>query len=210
MMKFPLAKHFLFMQQWGWKSSGVALALIIVAAPLLVKPIGVSTQYVILNGIAWDMVAPDIVYQAPNAKSGYASSNAYLNKGGGKYAKAIAEPLNYSLIFVLSMFIGGFVASRMQASGQTAPESMQTLVARQRFGSTVGKRYQAAFLGGFLALFGARLAGGCTSGHMLSGMMQTSLSGYLFTFVAFLIAVPAARLLYKNSLDLNNINSKDS
>ncbi|WP_300643307.1 YeeE/YedE thiosulfate transporter family protein [uncultured Helicobacter sp.] len=27
-------------------------------------------------------------------------------------------------------------------------------------------------LGGFLLLYGARMAGGCTSGHMMSGIMQ--------------------------------------
>jgi uncharacterized membrane protein YedE/YeeE len=55
------------------------------------------------------------------------------------------------------------------------------------------------FFAGILVLFGARLAGGCTSGHMMSGMMQTSLSGYLFALGAFAAAVPAAVLLYKRN-----------
>jgi len=46
-------------------------------------------------------------------------------------------------------------------------------------------------------LIGARLAGGCTSGHMMSGMMQTSLSGYLFALGTFAVAVPVAILMYK-------------
>ena len=41
----------------------------------------------------------------------------------------------------------------------------------------------AAFCGGFLMLFGSRMAGGCTSGHGLSGM------GLLAT--ASFVAVPA-------------------
>jgi len=55
------------------------------------------------------------------------------------------------------------------------------------------------FFTGILVLFGARLAGSCTSGHMMSGMMQTSLSGYLFALGAFAAAVPAAVLLYKRN-----------
>jgi uncharacterized membrane protein YedE/YeeE len=55
------------------------------------------------------------------------------------------------------------------------------------------------FFAGILVLFGARLAGGCTSGHIMSGMMQTSLSGYLFALGAFAAAVPAAVLLYKRN-----------
>ena len=57
-------------------------------------------------------------------------------------------------------------------------------------------RYLAVFLGGALVLFGARLAGGCTSGHMMSGMMQTSVSGYLFAIAAFAVAVPTAIIIY--------------
>ena len=56
-----------------------------------------------------------------------------------------------------------------------------------------------AFASGFFILFGARLAGGCTSGHMMSGMMQTSISGYIFAAAVFLIAIPTSLLIYKNS-----------
>ena len=44
---------------------------------------------------------------------------------------------------------------------------------------------------------GSRLAGGCTSGHMMSGIMQTSLSGYLFAAGAFAAGIPTAILLFK-------------
>ncbi|WP_422158141.1 YeeE/YedE thiosulfate transporter family protein [Lentibacter algarum] len=44
---------------------------------------------------------------------------------------------------------------------------------------------------------GARLAGGCTSGHMMSGMMQTAVSGYLFAAGAFAAAVPVALMMYR-------------
>ncbi|MCX8955661.1 YeeE/YedE thiosulfate transporter family protein, partial [Ruegeria sp. NA] len=51
--------------------------------------------------------------------------------------------------------------------------------------------------GGFVVLYGARLAGGCTSGHMMSGMMQTALSGYIFAAGAFAAAIPTAMLIYR-------------
>lgn len=54
-----------------------------------------------------------------------------------------------------------------------------------------------AFAGGFIVLYGARLAGGCTSGHMMSGMMQTALSGYLFALAAFAAAIPTAMIIYR-------------
>lgn len=69
---------------------------------------------------------------------------------------------------------------------------------RANFGDgSLNKRYLVAFIGGFLVLYGARLAGGCTSGHMMSGMMQTAVSGYIFAAGAFAAAVPVAILMYK-------------
>ncbi len=184
----------LLQKRWGWKTSGIALALSFLLAVFLVKPIGVSTQFVILDGVIWDAVSPELVVDSPENKSGYASTNAYLNKSGGKYAKHIANPMNYSFVFVLAMLVGGFVAARL--SNKEENDSY--------YGSSVNpydnlniKRFALAFLGGFLVLFGARLAGGCTSGHMMSGMMQTSLSGYLFAAGAFATAIPTALLIYK-------------
>ena len=64
-------------------------------------------------------------------------------------------------------------------------------------GASTAKRFIVTFLSGFIVLYGARLAGGCTSGHMMSGMMQTAISGYLFTAGAFIAAVPTAILMFK-------------
>ena len=55
-----------------------------------------------------------------------------------------------------------------------------------------------AVLGGFLLIFAARLAGGCTSGHMLSGTTQLALSGLVFAIAAFGTgACSLVRFLYR-------------
>jgi len=190
-------KNFIYQNQWGWFASGISLGIIFLLAVAFVKPIGVSTQFVIFDGIVWNIFSDQIVVENSNAKSGYSSSNAYLNKSGGKYAKNIANPLNYGFIFVLAMVAGGFLGRRLQSKNGGEDESIVPIVWTDRYGHSLSKRYLAAFIGGFLALFGARLAGGCTSGHMMSGMMQTSLSGYLFAMGAFAAAVPAAVLIYR-------------
>lgn len=188
---------FLFQRQWNWFSSGIALGIVFLLCVALVKPIGVSTQFVILDGIFWDAISNDIVVENSSAKSGYSSSNTYLNKSGGKYAKSVANPMNYSFVFVLAMIFGGFVAARLQSNKNEEESLSIPSVWRENFGDSPVKRYLASFVGGLLVLFGSRLAGGCTSGHMMSGMMQTSLSGYLFAFGAFVMAVPVAFFLYK-------------
>ncbi|MBY8976922.1 YeeE/YedE family protein [Rhodobacteraceae bacterium NNCM2] len=176
-----------------WRIGGLALGTVFFLAVLLVKPIGVSTQFIILDGILWDAVDPAAVTQT---ETGYTSANAYLAKSDGKYAKSVASPLNYSFIFVLAMIAGGAL-SAWQRGGIGAEERRIPALWRANFGDDVLQRYGAAFIGGFIVLYGARLAGGCTSGHMMSGMMQTAVSGYLFAAGAFLAAVPTAMMLYR-------------
>jgi hypothetical protein len=180
----------------SWKTGGVLLGLVFFLAVLLVKPIGVSTQFVIFDGILWDAVQSDVVTVSEDAKSGYASTNAYLDKSGGKYAEAVANPLNYSFVFVLAMMGGAFLSAMLRGGVERRERAMPE-VWRANFGDSGVKRAAVAFAGGFLVLYGARLAGGCTSGHMMSGMMQTAVSGYIFAAGAFLAAIPLALALFR-------------
>ena len=179
--------------QLNWKIGGVALGVAIFLAVLLVKPIGVSTQFVILDGIIGDVVNSQLVTQTDE---GYTSTNAYLAKSHGKYAKNVANPLNYSFVFVIAMMLGAFASAKMRG-GNGAEDNKIPALWRANFGDNALKRNAAVFAGGFIVLFGARLAGGCSSGHMMSGMMQTSISGYLFTLGAFAAAFPVAMMMYK-------------
>lgn len=190
---------------WDWKRGGFLLGMVFLLAVALVKPIGVSTQFVILNGIIADAVNPNLVVPDSTSKSGYSSTNAYLNKSSGKYAKSVAKPLGYGLLFVLSMVLGGFLGRLMtpnsdnnkNTAGKSSPIKQMPTVFIDSFGDRPALRYAMAFFGGALVIWGARLAGGCTSGHMMSGMMQTAVSGYLFAIAAFVGAVPVAIALYK-------------
>ncbi|KPN63794.1 hypothetical protein SAMN04488527_102137 [Aliiroseovarius crassostreae] len=176
-----------------WKFGGVALGLVFFLAVALVKPIGVSTQFVILNGIVGDAVNSELVTQT---EDGYSSTNAYLAKSGGKYAKSVANPLNYSFVFVVAMMAGAALSMFLRG-GNGKDENTLPAIHYDNFGDTPVMRYAIALVGGFVVLYGARLAGGCTSGHMMSGMMQTALSGYIFAAEAFAAAVPVAMLMYK-------------
>jgi hypothetical protein len=54
----------------NWRSGGVLLGTVFFLAVLLVKPIGVSTQFVMFDGILWDAISPDGVGIAENAITG--------------------------------------------------------------------------------------------------------------------------------------------
>lgn len=180
----------------NWMASGLALGAVFFLAVLLVKPIGVSTQFVILDGIIWDAFDNGVVTQSDSAKSGYTSTNDYLAKSGGKYAKNVSNPLNYSFVFVIAMMVGAFVSALLRG-GNASSEKTMPEIWRNNFGDSSAKRYMAVFIAGFLVLYGARLAGGCTSGHMMSGMMQTSLSGYIFALGAFMAGIPTAIFMFR-------------
>jgi uncharacterized membrane protein YedE/YeeE len=179
----------------SWKTGGILLGAVFLAAVLLVKPIGVSTQFVILDGIVADAINPDFITET---EEGYTSTNAYMAKSNGKYAKNASNPLNYSFVFVIAMMAGAAASSFMRG-GVKGGEKNMPQIWRDRFGGSSAKRFAAAFAGGFIIVFGARLAGGCTSGHMMSGLMQTSISGYMFTLGAFGAGIPIAMMLYKKS-----------
>ncbi|SCA55247.1 YeeE/YedE family protein [Candidatus Terasakiella magnetica] len=180
----------------SWKKGGLLLGFVFLMAVVLVKPIGVSTQFVIFDGILWDAVDSNVVVESTESKSGYASENAYLNKSGGKYAKNVSNPMNYSFVFVIAMIIGAG-ASALLRGGIKREQKCMPEVWRANFGDSPIKRYVMAFVAGFLVLYGARLAGGCTSGHMMSGMMQTAMSGYIFALGAFVAGIPLAIMMFK-------------
>jgi uncharacterized membrane protein YedE/YeeE len=180
-----------------WHIGGFILGLVFLCAVAFVKPIGVSTQFVVADAIIWDLFDDSVIQPDETAKSGYTSSNPYLNKSGGKYAENAAHPLNYSFVFVLAMMLGAFLSALLKGDRPDDTQKQMPEIWRTRFGDALWKRYFAVFLSGFIVLFGARLAGGCTSGHMMSGMMQTALSGYLFAFGAFAVGIPVAIFLFR-------------
>ena len=92
-------------------------------------------------------------------------------------------------MLVVGLLIGGLLASRL---GRTHAPAVEAINANE---TTTNRRYLNAFLGGFLIIFGARLAGGCTSGHIISGMTQLSVSGFVFAAGVFASGMVTARLL---------------
>jgi len=64
-------------------------------------------------------------------------------------------------------------------------------------GNNVAVRIAWAFLGGFLIILGARMAGGCTSGHVISGGMQLAVSSLMFGLFVFVGLLLTGKLFYR-------------
>ena len=96
--------------------------------------------------------------------------------------------------FVVGIFIGAWLASLM---GRTFKLEAVPPMWAERFGGSFWKRAVVAFIGGFIALFGARIAGGCPSGNGLSGMMTLELRGLVAMGAFFGVGVIVANLIYR-------------
>lgn len=143
------------------------------------KPIGMSTGIAQASGAcAMPVIGADGM-----------AANAY-------WAKKAVPAWDYGSLFVLGSLLGALVSA--VTSGSFKLESVPT-VWRERFGSSVMKRMIAAFIGGVVILFGARLADGCTSGHGISGSLQLAVSSWTFFLVMFASGIITAFVLFRRN-----------
>ena len=186
------------MNKNNWIKGAIVLGFSFFIAILLVKPIGVSTQFSVLSGIVHTAVDSDVIVEDSSRETGYKSSNAYYDKSEGKLAKSIKNPLNYDFIFVLSIPVGGYLGYLLFSRKKKNEEdnNVESCVLDDNKKSFI-RKYVPSFIGGFLLLYGARMADGCTSGHMMRGMMQGSISGYVFAISVFATAIPTAIIVKK-------------
>ena len=154
----------------------LAIASAVATTKLMGKTsfLGTSTTFVRAAGLLECTVAPERV-----------KANAYFTKEKVK--------VDWQFLLVLGIFGGALLSSVTDRSFKL--EAVPPTWA-QRFGPGIGRRAAFAFLGGVVAMFGARLADGCPSGHGLSGLMQLSLSGFAALALFFGVGVLVARLVY--------------
>ncbi|QDT77549.1 putative inner membrane protein [Gimesia maris] len=137
-------------------------------------PLGITTAFEHTAALIEKYAAPAL-----------AERNSYFEKESPK--------IGWEWMLVAGVFIGSFISSK--ASGDRNAPAVPPLW-QQRFGTSKSKRYAAAFIGGTLMLFGARMAQGCTSGHGISGTLQLAASSWLFTAIFFSTSIGTAFLLY--------------
>jgi hypothetical protein len=161
-----------------WWAAGLLLGLIQVLAVGVKKPLGASTQFVVLDTIAIEQAAPN-----------YVENHALVSKG--KYRK-----LGYGFWLDVGLVVGAVGAALGTKRWKV---SKTTAWWRANYGASAGKRFLFGFVGGFLILIGARTAHGCTSGAFASGWAQLSMSAVPFTVAMFAAGMLVAKLVYPKS-----------
>jgi uncharacterized membrane protein YedE/YeeE len=154
-----------------WLYAGIGLAVlnsIVFLTITTTRPIGASTSF---------------PYMA-DALAGL-TANEYFQK--------IQTPGHWEMIFLAGALIAGFVFSM-------AKKEFKLQILHDRWikykGESEHKRILWAFVGGFILIFGARMAGGCTSGHIISGGMQVAVSSLVFALFVFAGLLITGRLFY--------------
>jgi len=159
-------------KDYKWVVSGIALAVlnaIVVLKSVSDRPIGASTTY---------PYAIDSVLGITN--------NDYFIK--------IQTPGHWELYFLFGAFVSGLLFSLIRKDFKFVLIYDNW---RNYKGNSNIKRIIWSFAGGFLIIFGARMAGGCTSGHILSGGMQFALSSFIFAMFVFASLLITGKLFYR-------------
>ena len=138
------------------------------------KTIGASSFYATLAGFLGKLIAP-------------------RHTESLKYYQSNPPVVDWGMIFVVFTIVGGFLAA--WTGGEIRNEWLHPMWV-DRFGDSMTLRGIVGFAGGALMAFGARLAGGCTSGHGISGTLQLNAGSWLTVSCMFIGGVATAMLLY--------------
>lgn len=140
------------------------------------KPVGASSAYADLAGMLGRLVAPRHI--------------ASLN-----YYQQHKPAMSWTLVFVLGAILGSFLAA--WTGGEITGYYLQDLWVA-RFGpDSYWLRTSLAFVGGAAMAYGARMAGGCTSGHGISGTLQLTVGSWIAVICFFVGGIATAMLLYR-------------
>lgn len=157
-----------------WLISGVGVGLLnVIASIFFDSKLGITTAF---------SAAYKHILQVTDATR--ASSNSYLAN--------LPSAGDWELFLLVGLVAGAYIAYRTTSK----PKSAQAPQLGMRLSSIGSRRFALVFFGTFLLGYGARLAGGCTTGHILSGWSQLATGSLVFGAVMFPVAMLTAYLLY--------------
>ncbi|WP_010523228.1 YeeE/YedE family protein [Aquimarina agarivorans] len=178
----------LIYNSWAWYVSGPILALVMFLLLKVGKTFGMSSNLRTLCTIC-----------------GAGNNTSFFNFDW--------KTQKWNLIVVIGAIIGGAIASNFLTTDQSVDISEKTIDSLQALGfSDAGKTYvpnllfdlsdisyrslAVLLLGGLLVGFGARYAGGCTSGHAISGLSNLQLASLIAVAGFFVGGLIMTHLLF--------------
>jgi uncharacterized membrane protein YedE/YeeE len=161
---------------WSPYVAGAGIGVLSCLAFLLSdRPIGCSLAFVKIRGLIGKVINPDRVAQM-------------------EYYREIIPQVDWAFMIIPGIIIGAFISAFV--SGQFHVFWVPRLWG-VAFGYNPLIRIIVAVAGGILLGLGARWAGGCTSGHGISGSIQLSLASIITACCFFIGGIATALLIFR-------------
>lgn len=138
------------------------------------KPLAVSTAFARMAGMLGQLV-----------------SKHHTNSL--KFFQEKVPKFEWEVMLTFGIVLGAFFAA---FSGDEFMISTVPVLWETHFGNSLALRLAVAFVGGVIMALGARLAGGCTSGHGISGTLQLSVGSWVALGAFFAGGVLTAMVMY--------------
>jgi uncharacterized protein len=168
----------LFDKAWSPYVAGVVIGLLQIPAFLMIETaLGASSSYVTVGAAIASWIDPSLL----------------LIDYVAKHIVGTAKNL-WQVALVCGIAIGALISMKMSGAQR---QPISPIWARALGSSSAALRYAVAFGAGFLMLFGARIADGCTSGHGLSGLAQLSVGSTIAVAAMFAGGIATASLLLR-------------
>lgn len=161
--------------RWSPYVVGAALGLLSCLAIVFSdKFLGVTTAFVRATGLVGRLFSRRAV-----------DENAYYQK--------FPPQVDWELMLVIGLPLGALLSAYLSHDllALAVPERWA-----EAFGDSLTLRFAVALIAGVLMGFGSRWAGGCTSGHGISGTLQLALSSWLAVCCFFVGGIVTAMLLF--------------
>jgi uncharacterized protein len=154
---------------------------------------GVGAAIGVLSWVVFAVVDAPLGMSTAISEVSGATAKPFMDVSANPYWKKTVPAWDYGMLFLIGTFAGALVSALLARDFklETVPQ-----VWRDRFGPAGWKRLLGAFAGGVLVLYGARMAGGCTSGHGISGSLQLAVSSWIFFLTMFVFGVVTAGLMF--------------
>jgi uncharacterized membrane protein YedE/YeeE len=167
--------EYLILERWSPYVVGIGIGILSWFAFLLSdKAIGCSTAYARTSGMIERFVRGNKVLEKP-------------------YYKKFAPVVDWEWMLVVGVVIGAFISANR---GGTFHVLWVPSLWAASFGTNPVLRWLVALIGGILMGLGARWAGGCTSGHGISGTLQLAVSSWLAAICFFIGGIATAMLIF--------------
>jgi len=165
----------LTMTPWSPYATGIGIGLLACLTFLLSnKPLACSTSFARTSGMIEKLFRGSKVAEKP-------------------YYQQFPPVVEWQWMLVVGVIIGAFISAVL--SGEFSLTWVPGKWA-EAFGEAPVLRLVVALVGGVFIGMGARWAGGCTSGHGISGTLQLTLSSWLAVVCFFIGGVATAMLVF--------------